>query len=57
MTFSALSFAKAMEANAAPNLHTVRGLGRSWSWTDFLQGQAAPNIENPPPCDCTDEDE
>lgn len=49
--------AKAMEANAAPNLHTVRGLGRSWSWTDFLQGQAAPNIENPPPCDCTDEDE
>lgn len=33
--------AVAMERNAAPNLGTVRGLGRRWSWEDLVKADRA----------------
>lgn len=49
----------AMEANAAPNLITVNGLGRNFSWTDFLkadaeQGRLFPDDPPETPCGCYD---
>ena len=35
--------ALAIEANAQPNLTSVRGLGRSFAWTDFLDA-----VDRPP---------
>lgn len=31
--------AMAMEANAAPKLDKIKGLGRHWSWTDFYNAK------------------
>lgn len=49
-----------MEANAAPNLVTVAGLGRSFAWADFLRNHAAQGTLNfgddhrEIPCGCYD---
>ena len=45
--------AVAMEANAAGNLKTVKGLGRRFSWTEFfatLEGPANPGKDSPCMC-------
>lgn len=35
----------AMERNAKPNLHTIKGLGVEWSWENFLrQGELFPDL-------------
>lgn len=53
-----LARALAMEANAFENLTSVKGLGRSWSWTDFIKFNDAQidmfktHIETP--CGCYD---
>lgn len=43
-----------MEAVARPNLETVKGLGRSWSWGSFLAADAAQRrlFDDPPPLEC-----
>ena len=52
-----LKLALKMEAKAIPNLRPdskVKGLGRSYSWRDFLKGKKVKEIETPMPCDCYD---
>ena len=39
-----LDRALAIEANARPNLTSVRGLGRSFAWADFLDGLDRPPL-------------
>jgi hypothetical protein len=39
-----LDRALALEANAKPNLTTVRGLGRSFAWGDFLDALDRPPL-------------
>lgn len=47
--------ALALEANAAPNLSTVKGLGRRFSWTEFLAGRAPEKVPAVDiACDCYD---
>lgn len=48
--------AVAIERTAAPNLKTVKGLGRSFSWTELLEGRCDLNEPFLPgvPCDCYD---
>jgi hypothetical protein len=46
------------EAQEAGNLKTVKGLGRSWAWADFMaskcaQGSLFPDVTDMP-CDCFD---
>jgi hypothetical protein len=53
--------ALAMEQNAAPNLQTVKGLGRKWAWKWLLeQDQKTPTQIDTPPvdinCACSDGD-
>jgi hypothetical protein len=45
--------AVALERNAAPNLQTVRGLGRRWSWEDLAAGRLTlPMAAEPPDVGC-----
>ena len=39
-----LDRALTIEANARPNLTSVRGLGRSFAWADFLDGLDRPPL-------------
>lgn len=39
-----LERALAIEASAKPNLTTVRGLGRSFAWGEFLDGLDRPPL-------------
>lgn len=57
-----LERALAIESNAQENLDTVKGLGRRFSWTQFVNGllplQMAEEVcETEIPCDCFDEAE
>lgn len=58
-----LERALALEANAVENLKTVRGLGRDWSWKEFIeadQNQMAlcdAFAESSMPCGCFDGDD
>jgi hypothetical protein len=48
-----LQRALAMEDAAAPNLRSVRGLGRRWSWREFLESEgAAAALPDPPQLGC-----
>jgi hypothetical protein len=50
----------AIERNAKPNLVSIKGLGRSWSWEDFVQADKDQTAfcglfpENDMPCGCYD---
>ena len=52
----------ALERGAKPNLITVRGLGRNWSWEDFVEADKNQTAmcalfpENDMPCGCYDGD-
>lgn len=52
--------ALAMEANAAPNMETIRGLGRNWSWSSLIKAdrEQIKLMPDPPPiaCECFDGD-
>jgi hypothetical protein len=41
-----------MEEIARPGLGTVRGLGRRWSWQEFLTTEHPERLPNPPAQDC-----
>lgn len=44
-----------MEDNARENLGSVKGLGRRFSWRDYVEGRAqAPELPMDMPCDCYD---
>lgn len=49
-----------IERNAKPNLISVKGLGRSWSWEDFVQADKDQTAfcglfpESDMPCGCYD---
>lgn len=47
----------AMEANARPNLTSVKGLGRNFAWSDFLSGLPVIQPTGELPCECTDGDD
>lgn len=52
--------AVALEKNAAPNLLTVKGLGRNWSWESYIKAEESQISfcqfyeENDMPCGCYD---
>lgn len=44
-----------MEAKAIPNLGSIAGLGRRFSWRDYIAGrETAPELPMDMPCDCYD---
>ena len=43
-----------MEENAKATLSSVKGLGRRFSWTEFLAGQEVPECRIEEACDCYD---
>lgn len=51
-----LQRALTMEAEAAPNLKSVKGLGRAFAWADLIAGRCDVNEPYLPgvPCDCYD---
>ena len=50
----------AIENNAMPNLTSVKGLGRSWSWQEFVEADKNQTVfcsmfpETDLPCGCYD---
>lgn len=52
-----LSRALAMEAGAADNTISVKGLGRSFAWRDAVAGETSAEPPISIPCECTDGDD
>ncbi len=44
-----------MEDNAAENLTQIKGLGRNYSWRDFIENRVnSPELPMEMPCECYD---